>query len=84
MVGLLSELDYCGGCGSERTVTLTRTPELKKAVPKPPKKESRIKFFLFSVKWDWKNRDWDNTRQKYKRKMEDYEQYKQGKPCKYL
>lgn len=27
---------------------------------------SKIKYYLFAVKWLWINRDWDDTRQKYK------------------
>jgi hypothetical protein len=49
-----------------------------------PKKESKLKYYIFSIRWLWKNRKWDNTRQKFKRMSEDYERYKQGKPCKHL
>jgi hypothetical protein len=26
----------------------------------------KIKYYLFAIRWLWKNRDWDGTRQKYK------------------
>ncbi len=26
----------------------------------------KLKYYWFCVKWLWKNRDWDNTRQKFK------------------
>lgn len=25
-----------------------------------------VRYFLFCVKWMWKNRHWENTRQKFK------------------
>ena len=43
-----------------------------------------LKRFCFFAKWSWKNRNWDASRQKRKRAIEDYKRYKQGKPCKYL
>ncbi len=30
------------------------------------KKNSKIKYYLFCIKWLWKNREWENTRQKFK------------------
>lgn len=35
----------------------------------------KIKYYLFCIKWLWKNRDWQNTRQKFKtmnRECNDY------------
>ena len=26
----------------------------------------KIKYYIFAIKWLWKNRTWDNTRQKFK------------------
>lgn len=26
----------------------------------------RVKYCIFCIKWSWKNRTWDNTRQKFK------------------
>lgn len=31
-----------------------------------PKKKSGLRYYLRCVKWLWKNRDWANTRQKFK------------------
>ena len=87
MIGLLSEFMYDGDAYANRkTVTVTYTPGFfdDKSVIGKPKKESKLKYYIFSIRWLWKNRKWDNTRQKFKRMSEDYEQYKQGKPCKYL
>ena len=33
-------------------------------IPKPKKKSSKIKVLLFLIKWHWKNRKWENCRQK--------------------
>lgn len=26
----------------------------------------RIKYYLFAIRWLWKNREWSDTRQKYR------------------
>jgi hypothetical protein len=31
-----------------------------------PKKKSKLGYYLFCIKWLWKNREWENTRQKFK------------------
>jgi len=33
----------------------------------------QIKYYLFCIRWLWKNRDWKNTRQKFKRMDKDAE-----------
>ena len=30
------------------------------------RKKSKVGYYLFCIKWLWKNRTWDNTRQKFK------------------
>ena len=46
---------------------LTFSYPLKKEPPKPkPKKKSKLGYYLFCIRWLWKNRDWENTRQKFK------------------
>lgn len=27
---------------------------------------AKVKWYLFRIKWLWKNRNWENTRQKFK------------------
>lgn len=34
-----------------------------------------IKYYLFRIKWLWKNRTWENTRQKFKAMEKDYQKY---------
>jgi hypothetical protein len=34
-----------------------------------------IKYYLFCIRWLYKNRNWDNTRQKFKAMQRDYESY---------
>ena len=34
-----------------------------------------IKYFLFCIIWLWKNRKWENTRQKFKAMEKDYRKY---------
>lgn len=31
----------------------------------------KIKYYLFCIKWLWKNREWKNTRQKFKAMNKD-------------
>lgn len=38
-----------------------------------------IKGFLFTVRWQWKNRNWKPTRQKLKAFYRDYDRYMYGK-----
>ena len=87
MIGMLSEFTYDGDAyANHKTVTMTSTPPFfnDKAVIGKPLKESKIKYYIFAMRWLWKNRKWDDTRQKFKRMSEDYKQYKQGKPCKHF
>ena len=30
------------------------------------KKNSKLRYYLFCIKWLWNNREWENTRQKFK------------------
>ncbi len=39
---------------------------VKIPVEKKKRKESKLRYYLFCIKWLWKNRTWDNTRQKFK------------------
>lgn len=34
----------------------------------------KIKYYIFCIKWLWKNRKWDNTRQKFKAMEKEYNQ----------
>lgn len=36
------------------------------SVERKPKKKSKLGYYLFCIKWLWKNREWENTRQKFK------------------
>lgn len=48
-------------------VTFSHPIEEEMPKPKPkPKKESKIRYYLFCIRWLWHNRDWENTRQKFK------------------
>ena len=40
------------------------------------KKESKIKYYLFCIRWLWKNREWENTRQKFKAMERAYKKYR--------
>lgn len=46
-------------------IPLNITIEIPMEKPKP-KKKSKIRYYLFCIRWLWKNREWDNTRQKFK------------------
>ena len=35
----------------------------------------KIRYYMFCIKWLWKNRTWDNTRQKFKRLAKEYTEY---------
>lgn len=35
----------------------------------------RIRCYLFRIKWLWKNRKWENCRQKFKRLDKDWKEY---------
>lgn len=37
-----------------------------------------IKYYIFCIGWLWKNRNWQNTRQKFKAMQRDYEKKVQG------
>ncbi len=32
----------------------------------------KIKYYIFCIKWLYKNRKWDNTRQKFKKMEKDF------------
>lgn len=36
----------------------------------------KIKYYFFCIKWLWKNRNWENTRQKFKAMAKDWEKVK--------
>jgi hypothetical protein len=38
-----------------------------------------IRYFLFCIKWLWKNRTWENTRQKFKAMERDWEKVEKGR-----
>ena len=44
----------------------------------------KIKYYLFVIRWMWANRDWDETRQKYKAMDKDWSRHQAGKPMMYL
>ena len=37
-----------------------------------PKKKSKLGYYLFCIRWLWKNRTWENTRQKFKAMEREY------------
>lgn len=39
----------------------------------------KIKYYIFCIKWLYQNRNWENTRQKFKKMENDY---KSSKWCK--
>lgn len=39
-----------------------------------PKKKSKIRYYLFCIRWLWKNREWENTRQKFKAMEKAYKE----------
>ena len=39
---------------------------IKIPVERKKRKESKLRYYLFCIKWLWKNREWENTRQKFK------------------
>lgn len=55
---------------------ITYSYEIKKE-PTKPKKQSKLRYYLFCIRWLWKNRKWENTRQKFKAMEKDY-----AKACK--
>lgn len=38
----------------------------------------RLKYYIFSMRWLWKNRTWENTRQKYKALDRAQKEYLKG------
>ena len=40
--------------------------------PPKPKKKSKLGYYLFCIRWLWKNRTWENTRQKFKAMEREY------------
>lgn len=34
-----------------------------------------MRYYWFCIRWLWKNRNWGNTRQKFKRMDKDYSDY---------
>ena len=41
----------------------------------------KIKYYLFCIKWLYKNRKWDNTRQKFKKMDKDFKECEMNKIC---
>ena len=41
-----------------------------------------IKYYIFCVKWLWKNRHWENTRQKWKAMERDWRYHNEMKKSK--
>lgn len=37
---------------------------------------NKIRYYIFCIKWLWKNRNWSNTRQKFKAMQKDFEKSK--------
>lgn len=35
----------------------------------------KIKYYIFCIKWLWKNRKWESSRQKFKQLDKDYKNY---------
>lgn len=50
----------------KETNTIPLNITAKIPMEKKKRKESKLKYYLFCIKWLWKNRNWDNTRQKFK------------------
>jgi len=40
---------------------------------------NKIRYYWFAIRWLYRNRTWDNTRQKYKALAKDYAAYERGK-----
>lgn len=38
-----------------------------------------IKYYYFCIRWLWRNRNWSNTRQKFKSMERDYKRYVEDK-----
>ena len=38
----------------------------------------KIKYYIFSIRWLWRNRNWNNGRQKFKAMERDYIRYVNG------
>lgn len=57
-----------------RELTITISGE----IPIKPRKESKlkkIKYYIFCICWLWKNKEWSETRQKYKAMNREYEKH---------
>lgn len=39
----------------------------------PKRKKSKSRYYLFCMWWLWKNRNWKNTRQKFKAMEKEYQ-----------
>lgn len=39
----------------------------------------RLKYYIFCIKWLWKHREWQNTRQKFKAMEKAWEQRRKSK-----
>lgn len=40
---------------------------------------TKLRFYLFAARWLWRNRTWDNTRQKYKALDRAWSRYEQAR-----
>lgn len=38
----------------------------------------KIRFYLFCIRWLWRNRTWEETRQKYRALGRDWRRYEQA------
>lgn len=55
----------------ELTMTITDRTLIKRKEPKLKK----LKYYLFCIRWLWKNKEWSETRQKYKAMNREYEKH---------
>lgn len=62
----------------EDPVKLTITISGEKPIePRKDSKMKKLKYYLFCVRWLWKNKEWASTRQKYKALERDYAKHLQ-------
>lgn len=48
----------------EDSIPLLLPLNISIAFPIPPSKPNKLKIWIFNIKWNWKNRKWQNCRAK--------------------
>lgn len=67
------DCDMGFGCNKEK-MTVTVTDGWIEGMEQVELKRT-IKYYFFCLKWVWKNREWNNGRQKWKMMDRDYRRY---------